>query len=556
MIRKTTLIAAILLMAASQTFAKEINVRDMGAIPGDGKDDTKALREAAAICRKNPGTTLIIPPGSYILRDDSAVKLEIDALAGKFGVNPERVIFTPYYPYSKGLDFSGSVDATVIAYGATLMCEGWMEPISICDSRNFTLRGLTIDYLRKPFSRGEVIAVTPKYYDVRFTNERIITDQTPMMRMTFWNHKYNRVDPATLYYPEREILANNVVRFHNSIPDSLVGSTANVNHCFHFRPAVFILNSQNTTLDQLTIHSQPGMGIVGFDSKDIVIKQLAIRPAAGYSQSTNTDATHFAACEGLLRFEACYFEGQGDDATNVHGYYQTINSVENGKATLEVKAVTYTHSQTIDAPRVGDQMELVEIKTLKPIKTLTVTEVEVVKPKLTTSRVVLSEPLPEDFENYYLMNITKLPRLEFVNSVINSHLARGILVKTRGVMIKGNTFRHCTGTAIHIGAESGWHEGTHSKDVVVADNMIMGCGSGSGGQGGASGIAVIIEAKDTQSSYLHDNITIRGNMVIGDGNACGIYVGNAKNVILEDNSVTNCKTDVITNSTQNLVISR
>ncbi len=543
------------LLSSFSALAKQIDARDFGAIPNDGKDDTKALRKAVEYCRNNPGTTLYIQPGVYRLVDRDAVKLEESACAGKFGNNIEAEIFTPYYPYSKGLDFSGSVDTHVLADGVTLMCEGWMEPISICDSKNFKLSGITVDYLRKPFSYGEVISVTDGCFDVKFSDERTITDEIPLMRMTFWNPKYSRVAPTTLYFPKRELLGDNIVRFYHQVPDSLVGTIANVNHSFHFRPAVLVLNSENTVLENVTIHSQPGMGIVGFNSKNIQLKALSVKPALGYSQSTNTDATHFAACEGLIRFEACYFQGQGDDATNVHGYYQSINSVSGKKVQLQIKARTYTHAQVIDAPRVGDVLELVEKKTLKPIKNLTVQHVTV-EPGSIVCDVELSEELPADYAEYYLMNITKLPKLEFENCLVNSHLARGILVKTRGVKINNNVFRYCTGTAIHVGAESAWHEGSHAKDVTITNNLILGCGSGSGSQGGASGIAVIIEAEDTERSFLHDGIVIRNNMIIGEGNSCGIYVGNASNVIAESNSVVNCETDIQTRSTRNVKIRR
>ena len=145
---------------------------------------------------------------------------------------------------------------------------------------------------------------------------------------------------------------------------------------FHFRPAILVYRSVSTCLEDVTIHAQPGMGIVGFDSKDIFIKRLSIRPSSGYYQSTNTDATHFACCEGVLHFQGCYFQGQGDDATNVHGYYQTIIRAEGNSADLEVKAGTYTHAQVADVPRVGDEMELVEIRTLKPVWTYKVKEVK------------------------------------------------------------------------------------------------------------------------------------------------------------------------------------
>ncbi len=544
---KNLLIAGILFSFCANLEAKEVSVSDFGAVANDGKDDTKALRQAVAYCRANPGTTLLIPPGVYILKDADAVKLEQDALAGKFGANPEPVIYTPYYPYSKGLDLSDTKDITIIADGATLLCEGWMEPVSISHSANFTLKGLTIDYKRKPFSCGDIVAIENDYFDVRFSPERILDNNMPLMRMTIWDKKKNRMYPQPIYFPKNEFLGNNIVRIFYQIPKDLLGANAGILHCFHFRPAILIHQTENTIIENVTIHSQAGMGIVGFDSKDILIKGLQVVPAPGYYISTNTDATHFACCEGLLRFEGCVFQGQGDDATNVHGYYQSIISANGNEATLQVKAGTYTHAQVLDAPRAGDVLELVEIYTLKLVKEYKVEKV-VRNEKAFTSSVVLSDALPVDFSKYYLMNITKLPRLEFVNSLVNSHLARGILVKTRNVLIDNNVFRNCTGTAIHVGAEAAWHEGTYAKNVTISNNTMIGCGKGGGSQGGASGIAVIIEAKDTDATYLHDNILIENNSIAGEDNECGIYIGNAKNVTLKNNQISNCKKDIYIHS--------
>lgn len=531
----------------------KICVTSFGARPDDGKDDTRALRAAAAYCRKNPGTTLSFPAGTYVLRDQEAIRLEQDVMNGKYGENPEKIIYTPYYPYVKGLDFSGAQDLCIQADGALLMCDGWMEPLSLTDCKNVTINGLTIDYKRQPYSAGTVITIEADYFDVQFPQERIMTESMPYCRQTFWMKDKHRLYPEPIYFPKKEILTDNVVRFHHKIPYELLGSISGVLHSFHFRPAILILDSDNITLNEVTIHSQPGMGIVGFDSKNITLNQLAIIPAPGKYFSTNTDATHFACCEGLLRFDGCRFQGQGDDATNVHGYYQTITQAEKNKATLEVKAVTYTHAQVLDAPRTGDILELVEIKTLKPVKEYEVKKV-VRNEHAFNCEVTLSEDLPIDYDRYYLMNITKLPHLEFANSIVNSHLARGVLVKTRNVLLTDNIFRHCTGTAIHIGAESGWHEGSHAHNVRIFNNTIIGCGSGAGGQGGASGIAVIIEANDTKNSYLHKNIQIKNNTIIGEGNSCGIYIGNAEDVFLEQNNIENCQKKILINSATNVQV--
>lgn len=557
-IRKSVFLLVSLLVCITYALANTYTLKDVtafGAKADDGKDDTSALRAAAAYCRNHPGTTLFFPPGIYQLRDENAIQLEKDVLSGKMGENPEKVIFTPYYPYIKGIDLLGAKDITILAHQATLLCEGWMEPISIDHCKNVRICGLTIDYKRKPFSTGEVTDITPQYFDIQFGDNHIITEKIPLMRMTFWLPEGNYMHPDPIYFPKRELLGNNKVRFHQSIPQHLVGSVAGVIHSFHFRPGILIHKSEDTRLDGVTIHSQPGMGIVGFDSKNIFIERLSVIPSSGYYFSTNTDATHFACCKGVIHFNGCHFRGQGDDATNVHGYYQTILSCQGNRAELQIKAPTYTHAQVADVPRIGDLLELVEINTLRPIRTYEVKGVNHEKKSIVCS-VTLSDTLPANPRDYYLMNISKLPKLVFENSLIDSHLARGVLVKTRNVLIQNNVFRQGTGTAIHVGAEAGWHEGSHAKNVIIRNNLINKCGLGSGNQNGACGIAVNIMAQDISSSFLHDSIHIEGNLISGAGNPCGIYVGNADRVVLKQNQITNCKQNIHTHCVRNLQIDK
>ena len=537
------LLSAVLTSQAGDVF----NVKDYGAVPNDGQDDTKALREAVALCRAHEGSTLVIPAGTYLLRDVDALQLEADAIGGKMGANPESTIFSPYYPYAKGLDFSGAKGVTIEAEGATLLCDGWMEPVSLTDCTDLTLRGLTIDYVHRALSEGTVAGIGDDYFDVQFRPDRTITDVIPITRVTLADPQIGGMYRSPFYYPKRELLGNNLVRLTvgRRIPDYLLGQPVAALHSMHFRPAILILNSTNTTLDGVTIHSQPGMGIVGFDSRDIFINRLRVAPADGYHFSTNTDATHFACCEGELVFDGCSFIGQGDDATNVHGYYHNVEAADDGWLRLILHAPGYTHAQVADVPRVGDELELSLINTLAVQKVLKVTEVKH-EEKATDVLVRVDGPMPEKLEDYYLFNITKLPRLTFRNSLVQGNLARGVLVKTRGVLIEDNVFRGCSGTAIHVGAEGWWCEGSHSTDVTIRRNTMINCGLGAGSQHGANGIAVVIDAPDTKGTRLHDGIVIRDNVVIGNGeNGCGICVRNAKNVDVADNRITNCKQEVV-----------
>lgn len=531
-----------------------ISVKEFGAIPDDNRDDTSALRCAAEFCCKHPGTTLVIPAGTYRLRDSKAEQLEKEVMNGKMGPNPEQVIYTPYYPYVHGMNFDGSESVTIEASGAVIMCEGWMEPLSIVNCHNFTVNGLTIDYKRKPFSQGVVRNIHDESFVVQFDSKRQITNEMPITRMTLWDSDISGFYSTPFYFPQRKLLGDNLVEFKGKLPQRMLGASLAALHSFHFRPAIFIGNSKSTTLEGVTIHSQPGMGIVGFDSSDITIRRLSVAPADGYLFSTNTDATHFACCEGLISFDECFFRGQGDDATNVHGYYHDITSVEGDVATLVLKASTFTHAQVTDVPRVGDKMELVHMSTLVPERVLEVAAVEH-EPKAIEVKVRLKGELPQNFNEFYLFNISKLPRLEFRRSTVWGQLARGVLVKTRGVKIEGNIFRGCTGTAIHVGAESGWKEGTHAEDVTIANNVIVNCGLGDGCQYGTSGIAVVISAPETQSTILHDGIRIINNTIIGvKENDCGITVRNARNIELLNNKVEGCKKDIVLQSVEEVVM--
>ena len=53
-----------------------------------------------------------------------------DVMDLKMGENPEKIIFSPYYPYVKGLDISGYEGLELIGHGVELICREWMEPIS------------------------------------------------------------------------------------------------------------------------------------------------------------------------------------------------------------------------------------------------------------------------------------------------------------------------------------------------------------------------------------------------------------------------------------------
>ncbi len=524
-----------------------INAADFGAKPGDGRNDRPALQAAVVACRNHPGSTLKISPGVYDIVDIDAVKLMNDVMNWKMGENPQNVVYTPYYPYSKGVDMSGLKNVTIKAHGVIFMCSGWMEPVSIIDAENLTIEGLCIDYKTIPHSEGKVVKVDKKYMEVELTNTEWLRDKMLITRIMFWDLNKNRLLGKSLYHPfKTKKIDDKTIRIYTKTTPEMLGTYALIDHMFHFRPAILIQESENTVLRGVTIYAQPGMGIVGHRSHNILMEGLRVVPAAGKYQSTNTDATHFTSCTGNIRFDGCMFVGQGDDATNVHGYYHKFTKdLGNNSYEIKLEGRMCTHAAVLDFPDAGNKVEIVSRKTLQVIDTMTVLAVDTF-PQEWRSVIKLNRKLPGDLSDFYLIDVTRLPSLEFVNSYVGSHLARGVLVKTRNVLIENCTFRDGTGTAIHLGAEGDWREGPGSENVVIRNNRILGCGRGDGTNNGATGIAINVKAPDETVPGIHKNIFIETNIIIGENSPVGISIRGADNVKLLGNEITGCQEDVVT----------
>ncbi len=538
----TTVVAVCPSLSRGEEPVRRVSVADFGAVPDDGQNDATPLREALAHCRANPGVTLYLPPGVYDFRDEKAVELMDAVMTGEIKGNPQDTIFKPYYPYVRGLDFDGGRDICVEAAGAILLCDGWMEPVSLARCKNVTLKGLTIDYKREPYSVGTVIDVQPEYFDADFDSAYPVNAHMPLCRLHFWGVTVHRMLHQETYFPKFDVIGPQRLRIYSRMAPEMKGSRVIAVHSFHFRPAILILEAENIHIEDVTIHSQPGMGIVGHRSENITLTGLRIVPSAGHILSTDTDATHFTSCKGLIRYENCQFEGHGDDAANIHNYYYTIEKSQEGAGyDLILKGADW-HAQVLDYPDVGDTLELVDRSSLAVVKTFVVRSQESNIPEL-RSRVTLNEVLPSNIGDYYLIDCTRLPRVEFLGCTITSNRARGILIKTRNVLIERCLIRETTGTGIHVGAEGNWHEGPTSADVTIRYNRILRCGGGAGSVG-ACGIAVNVTAQNDAVPGLHKHILIEGNIIEGEKADNGISISGADDVVVRYNEITGCATPV------------
>ncbi|WP_108821146.1 right-handed parallel beta-helix repeat-containing protein [Dysgonomonas sp. Marseille-P4361] len=528
---------------------KTIYLSSYGAIPNDDIDDSNAFRAALDECRKHPGTTLVIEPGDYNFKNEQALNFEYKAINGQYGENVQGHFFKPNGEYVIALDFDSFKDITIQAQGVTLIQEGWYEAVSITNAENVTINGLTLIHKRPPFTTGKIVNSTPDYFDMRIDTLKypFLTD-----KITGRVH-FHDVEKQRIYtggrVEKKELIDRETIRLHTKTQPK-VNDLCILRHSAHNRAGILIKESSNISIENVTIHSHPGMGIVGHRSENITMRNLQVVPAPGTVTSTNTDATHFTSCKGKILFDACKFGGQGDDCTNVHNYYWSVYK-ESGNTVRVTVENADLHALSLDYPDIGDTIALVSRDKLTPVEYYITKEVKTSKEKWEVL-VTLDKPLKYNPEEYYMTNLTRRPAVEIVNNVVRSHMARAYLIKSRNVKIQGNVIQSSSGSAIQLGAEASWRESGPVENVLIENNWIIGCGYGHGRQKG-SAISAEVNGVKVKSDQLNKNIIIRNNVIEAEG-ISAIYISGTDGVEITNNKISGSEEAILVENSKHVTI--
>ena len=315
-------------------------------------------------------------------------------------------------------------------------------------------------------------------------------------------------------------------------PKIYTGEELYVWHSYHSRPAVCIQNAEGVTLRNVVIHAQPGMGVVGHLSRDIVLDGVSVVPSAGERMSTNTDATHFSSCYGQLILQNCVFDGHGDDAVNVHNYEHAFALVGGNRYRLACLAADGTHTQAVDLPSVGDEMQLIAHGTLEKGEKFVVIAAQANADG--TCDVTFDRPLSVGSEGkYYLENASACPEFVFSHCRTRNHFARSVLIKTRRATVEKNIFEHSDLTAVVVAAEENWGEGTSSEHVEICNNVFLACGT----RGDVPCAVAVYTGSREKTGKQHKKVVIKKNVVLCSEGQSPFTFANVQEVVAENNLI-------------------
>jgi len=498
-------------------------VTDFGVKPDSKEDAVPGVRAAIEACRKDSAATLVFPKGRYDFRSAQCDKIDYHE-SNTSDNNPKTCPVV-----LKGINC-----LTIEANGSEFICHGRMQPLTLEDCCNVTVRNLNIDWDIPFVAQAKIVRVAKDYVDIRInpvespydiTNGKIVFHGEDW-KSAWWGCM--EFDADTRIIPQQsgdtplggnwdkytaQALGNELVRLTCDFQRKpREGNILIMRHSARDHAGVFILNCRDTVLENVNLFGAAGLGILGQFSENITLTKTSVMPnyAKGRYQCGHADGFHVSNCRGRVIVDGCKFEGLMDDPINVHG--TSVKIVEMKDRTHLACKFMEGMSTGMTWGRPGEQVGFIrhtsmETPGLGSIRAYT---------RIDRDRfdVEFAAAVPDGLEvGDALENLTWAPDFTVRNTTFGCCRARGLLVSTPGkVLIENNDFISSGAAILIAGDANGWYESGAVRDVLIRGNRFHPSCLTSWYQFGEGIISIdpIIPGLDPEKPF-HRNIRIEGN---------------------------------------------
>ena len=488
--------------------------------PDESRDSTAMLQQALNGIRD--GSHILFKKGTYRLHPKKSSPFSC-SLSNSDGA---EVFFA-------GIFLSDRRDLILDGQGSTLLCHGQMSPLVLLGCENVQLQNFIIDWDIPLTAEGTVLtssedhtdlSVDPFQYPWHTENGKLFFDGGDWSwPIHFWGH--TEFDPSSsLLAPHRgdrfppttqEKIRKGVVRFHGDFRGKMPapGNILVLRHGPRMHPGILIHNCRKITLQNITLHSCGGLGILGQFSSDLTFSKISIVPnrkKGRHFVSGHDDGIHLSADSGQITVEGCSFLGLMDDPVNVHGIAVGVDRQMEPCTFL----CSFRHPQSKGYSlwaRPGENIAFLDGDTMEELQRSTVESCCLLDPD--HFKITFCSPISLVSPHLSLENISRTPSLLCRNNHFGACRARGLLVTTPGkVVIQNNVFTS-GGAAIRIAGDvCTWFESGCCRDVTIENNIFSESCLQNDYQGGQGVISISPELPCPEKAPpCHRNIRILGN---------------------------------------------
>lgn len=296
---------------------------------------------------------------------------------------------------------------------------------------------------------------------------------------------------------------------------------------------ILIDESLNTAIENVTLYSSIGMGVIAQNSDTVSVTNLSTKLKDNRAYSINADGTHFVHCKGKIHIKNSYFEGQLDDALNVHSIYLKVVYKASNFVIAE-----FGHYQTvgIEFIKKGSKVNTVDAATQLPKHQYTVTDVNYIN--LNFVKITFKESTDNIKTGDLLDEVLYKPDVIFENCIVKNNRARGILIASGGNTLIKNNYFSTPGAAVLFQSDAKfWFESGGVGNVEISGNTFDNCKY-------AKWCDAVIETvpreREEPGKYFHNKISVCKN-TFKNCTAKIAVINNTKQVDFTDNIFDNCK---------------
>lgn len=459
------------------------------------KDNASRLNEILAMIK------------SSVDEDDEVV---VKFKKARYDFYPNDVMQREYYvsnhdqgqPKVLGICLEQWDNLTLDGKGSEFVFHGQMLPIAIVNSSNVTLKNFSIDFENPHIAQVEVIN-NDENEGITFrvepwVNYRINEDGVFETYGDGWRYQqYTGIafekesrhivyQTSDLWIDTKQVqeVGDRLLHAPNWKDKRLKPGTIVAMRTWN-RPApgIFLCHSNDTYIDNVTVHYAEGMGLLAQRCCDIRLNRfnVCLKENDARYFTTQADATHFSQCKGMIRSEHGIYEGMMDDAINVHGIYLKVKERRDDNTLI----CSYEHNQAWGFAwgDTGDSVCFVKSKTMEMLKDINI--IKEIKPydKETVKGaksfiITFEDELPKEINadtSFGIENLSWTPEVIFSHNIVRNNRARGALFSSPlRTVCEDNLFDHTSGTAILLcGDCNGWYESGAVRDLLIKNNTFV-----------------------------------------------------------------------------------
>ena len=334
----------ILLGLGISSFAQDtISIADFGLKPNTRENVMPFVNKAMDALKNGQNNVLIFPKGRYDFWPHHCIEKEYFE-SNTYDINPKRLAFL----------LEGLTNVTLDGNGSEFIFHDRMQPVTVDNSANISLKNFSVDWDIPLTAQGEVVSSDDEGFTIRINTHEspyIIENDKLVFVGEGWKsalHEIMEFQPDTRFlepytgdeqalgygwqnYKAKE-MAPGVVKIYREggFPrHPKVGNWLVLRHSTRDHAGMFLVHSKDIAIEGVRIYHTAGLGVLSQYSENISLKDVKVVPnkAKGRFLSGHDDGFHFMGCKGQITVENCEWAGLMDDPINVHGTCVRITEI-------------------------------------------------------------------------------------------------------------------------------------------------------------------------------------------------------------------------------------